>query len=187
MIENRWMSPLILSLLVTLFVSVTLVAQTTNATISGTVTDETGGVIPGVELAVTDVDRGTSRTTVSDDEGRYTVPELVPGNYEVAASLAGFQTAVRSGLTLTVGRHAVVDLVLSIGAISERVVVTGEAPTVETTTSTISGLVDQNKIRDLPLNGRSFSDLVTLQMGTSAFSVGGTNSSSGFGKKMSIS
>ena len=133
--------------------SVAALGQSTNATISGTVSDETGGVVPGVEVLVTHLDRGTTRTIVSDDEGRYSAPELQLGSYQVEAALTGFQTAVRTGITLTVGRHAVVDLVLSIGEISERVVVTGEVATVETTSSTISGLVDAKKIRDLPLNG----------------------------------
>jgi len=169
--------------------SAAALGQAASAAISGTVQDETGGVLPGVEVLITNTDRGTTRTTVSDDEGRYNVPELELGGYEVEAGLAGFQTAVRSGITLTVGRHAVVDLVLSIGEISERVVVTGEAPTVETTSSTISGLVDAQKIRDLPLNGRSFSDLALLQMGVSKLNViaSGQGATSGFGTKISVS
>jgi hypothetical protein len=99
----------------------------------------------------------------------------------------GFETAVRNGIGLTVGRHAVVDPVLAIGEIRERLVVTGEAPAVQTRTSSLSGLADEKKIRDLPLNGRSFSDLVTLQMGTTVLSLGTANSVSGFGKKISIS
>ena len=169
--------------------SVAALGQSTNATISGTVSDETGGVVPGVEVLVTHLDRGTTRTIVSDDEGRYSAPELQLGSYQVEAALTGFQTAVRTGITLTVGRHAVVDLVLSIGEISERVVVTGEVATVETTSSTISGLVDAKKIRDLPLNGRSFTDLALLQMGVAKLNIiaTGQGSTSGFGTKISIS
>ena len=178
---------LVLGLIVALFVPVSGLAQATSATILGTVTDETGGVLPGVEVTVTNLERGTTRTAISDDEGRYRAPELQLGDYEVSAMLSGFQTAVRSGITMTVGRQAVVDLVLSVGEITERIVVTGEAPTVETTSSTISGLVDEAKIRDLPLNGRSFSDLVTLQMGTAKLTLGSSGSTSGFGPKISIS
>ena len=166
--------------------SVAAMAQSTNATISGKVTDETGGVLPGVEISFTNLDRGATRSTVSDDEGRYTAPELPLGNYEIEAVLTGFQTAVRSGISLTVGRHAVVDLVLSIGSIQERVVVTGEAPAVETTSSTISGLVDERKIRDLPLNGRSFSDLMTLQMGVVKLGIGTRGAAAGTGAKISV-
>ena len=180
-------STLVLGLIVALFVPVTGLAQTTSGTILGTVADETGGVLPGVEVTVTNLDTGATRLAISDDEGRYRAPEVAPGNYEISAALAGFTTAVRSGINMTVNRQARVDLTLSVGNISERVVVTGEAPAVDTTSSTIVGLVDEAKIRDLPLNGRSFSDLVTLQMGTFELPTGSSNSASGFGTKISIS
>ena len=185
--SNKLFCIAVFSLTLAGLLSAAALGQATGATISGTVSDESGGILPGVEVAVTNTDRGSTRNTISDDEGRYSAPELALGNYQIEAVLTGFQTAVRSGITLTVGRHAVVDLVLRIGEISERVVVTGEAPTVDTTSSTISGLVDEAKIRDLPLNGRSFSDLVTLQMGTVVLPIGAKNSASGFGPKISIS
>ncbi len=103
-------------------------AQVTTGAISGTVSDETGGVLPDVEVVITHVDTGATRSVVSDDEGRYSAPSLSLGNYEVQAALTGFQTAVRAGIRLTVGREAIVDLQLQIGSISERVVVEGEAP-----------------------------------------------------------
>ena len=180
-------STLVLGLIVALFVPVTGLAQGTSGNILGTVADESGGVLPGVEVTVTNVDTGTTRLAISDDEGRYRVPEVVPGNYEISAALTGFTTAVRSGISMTVNRQARVDLTLSVGEITERVVVTGEAPAVDTTSSTIVGLVDERKIRDLPLNGRSFSDLITLQMGTFELPTGASNSASGFGTKISIS
>ncbi len=140
-------------------------AQVTTGTISGTVSDETGGVLPGVEIQVTQVDTGATRSVVSDDEGRYSAPSLSLGNYEVQAALTGFQTAVRSGIRLTVGREAIVNVQLQIGSISERVVVEAEAALVESTSSTVAGLVDDQQIRDLPLNGRSFAQLAALQEG----------------------
>jgi hypothetical protein len=81
---------------------------------------------------------------------------------KVRAELAGFQTAIRQGLTLNLGQEAVVNLTLSVGAITEQVIVTGAAPLVETTSSAVSGLVDDRQIRDLPLNGRSFTELAVL-------------------------
>jgi hypothetical protein len=179
----------VLSLILVCLFPVVSLAQGSGGTILGTVADETGGVLPGVEVTVTNLERGTTRTVISDDEGRYRAPEVQLGDYEISAALTGFQTAVRTGITMTVGRQAVVDLVLSVGAISERVVVTGEAPTVNTTSSTISGLVDERKIRDLPLNGRSFSDLALLQMGISKLNIisSGQGSTSGFGTKFSVS
>jgi hypothetical protein len=102
---------------------------------------------------------------ISDDRGSYRAVLLPVGPYEVRAELPGFQTTVRSGLSLTVGREAVVNLELRVGEITEQVFVTGEASLVETTQSTVSDLVDARKIRDLPLNGRDFAQLAMLQAG----------------------
>ena len=141
------------------------VAQTITGNIIGTVSDETGAVLPGVEITVQNQDTGISRTVVSNDEGSYRAQSLASGPYEVRAELAGFQTLIRTGIGLTVGQQAVVNLTLQIGAISEQVVVTGEASLVETTQSTVSELVDEKKISDLPLNGRNFIQLALLQSG----------------------
>ncbi len=141
------------------------VAQVITGSITGTVSDETGAVLPGVEVTVQNQDTGVSRTTISDDQGAYRAISLSLGPYEVRAELAGFQTIIRSGITLTVGREAVVDLTLRVGAITEQVFVTGEAPLVETTRATVADLVDEKKIRDLPLNGRDFIQLAILQAG----------------------
>ena len=140
-------------------------AQVTRATIAGAVTDETGALIPGAEITVTNTDTGISRSTVSNDEGRYFAPDLSLGNYQVEAALPGFQTSVRSGIQLTLGRAAIVDFTLSVGEIAERVTVTGEAPLVETTQSVLADLVEQRTITELPLNGRSFTELALLQAG----------------------
>ena len=139
-----------------------------SATISGTVSDDSGGILPGVSVIVTHLDTSRVREVVTDDEGRYRATSLALGNYEVEAGLTGFQTTVRSGITLTVGQQAVIDLTLSVGSITERVVVTGDAPLVDTTSSTVTSLVDDRTIRDLPLNGRDFSQLATLQVGVYA-------------------
>ncbi|MDA2935294.1 carboxypeptidase regulatory-like domain-containing protein, partial [Acidobacteria bacterium AH-259-D05] len=148
-----------------LFASSLAWAQVTRGTISGTVKDETGALIPGVEVIVTNIDTGATRTVLTGDEGLYIATDLALGNYEVEASLAGFQTAVRSGIQLTVGREVVVDMTLRVGEITERVTVTGEAPLVETTQSVLGDLVDDKIIRDLPLNGRDFTELALLQAG----------------------
>ncbi len=140
-------------------------AQVSTGRISGTVSDETGALIPGVDITATNVDTGRTRSLVSDDEGRYVAPNLSLGAYEVEASLAGFQTAVRSGIQLSVGREVVVNITLRVGEISERVTVTGDAPLVETTQSVLADLVDSKIIRDLPLNGRDFTELALLQAG----------------------
>ena len=177
----------ILTLLVASLVSIAGLGQTSNAIVSGTVKDQSSRIIPGVGITITNTDKGTSRTTVSDDEGRYTLPELAPGTYQIAAGLTGFQSYIHSGIILSVGQHAVVNVVLSVGQVQEQVVVSGVAPVVNTETSTMSGLVDQKQIADLPLNGRSIADLVSLEAGTAVLTVGASNSASGFGRKISIS
>ena len=144
---SRWAGLWILTFLIFLALPQvsTLEGQGTTATVSGTVQDETGGVLPGVSISVEEVDTGSIRSAVSDDLGRYRVPLLEPGTYEIQAELSGFQTAVHTGVKLEVGANAVIDLSLTIGEITERVVVQGQAPLVETTTTSMAGLVDDKK------------------------------------------
>ena len=163
-----------------------LLAQETTATISGTVKDETGAILPGVSVTIRNADTGQTRSVISDDEGRYVALELSPGTCEVTVSLAGFQTAVRTGINLTVGRHAVVDMLLKVGAMDEKVLVSGEAPLVETTSSSLAGLVGDKQIRDLPLNGRNFVQLTLLETGVVQARSAGTSAIVGTGLKMSF-
>ena len=149
--------------------TVFVLPQMTNANISGTVKDDTGAVLPGSSVVVRNLDTGAVREVVTGDMGTYRAPNLSLGNYEVRAELVGFKTEVRRGIVLTVGRQAVVDFSLQVGEITEEVVVTGEAPLVETQNSTLSGLVEGKQIMDLPLNGRSLDQLIALQAGTNTF------------------
>ncbi len=136
-----------------------------SATILGVVQDETDAVLPGVSVTATSLETNQSRTVISDDEGRYRVSQLSSGTYEVQAELSGFSTGVRRPIVITLDSQTVVNFSLSIGQITERVVVTGEAALVETTSAVTSGLVDDRQIRDLPLNGRDFVQLALLQEG----------------------
>jgi outer membrane receptor protein involved in Fe transport len=147
-------------------------AQVTTGTISGIVQDQSGAAIAGAEVTVKNVDTGTARTLTSDAGGRYTAPDLPLGNYEVQAQHSGFQTEVRSGINITVGREAVVNLGLRVGQLSEKVTITGEAPLVESTSSALSSLVDDRTIRDLPLNGRSYDQLALTQPGVVSMGAG---------------
>lgn len=181
-------SRLLLIATLCIFASVSAgLSQSTTGTILGTVKDQSGGVLPGVSVTVKNTDTGATREVVTDDGGRYKATALTLGNYTAEAGLAGFQTEVRSGIKLTIGREAQVDFTLGVGEISEKVQVTGDAPIVETTNTAITALVDDKTIRDLPLNGRSFSDLVTLQMGAVPQVLGAKSSASGFGLKISVS
>ena len=164
MSRNRTLMSLI-SLCVFLVISVPAYGQLNTATLSGTATDLTGGVLPGVTITLTQVETGRVRNTITGDEGRFQATSLEVGTYEVAAELVGFQTLIQDGIQLTVGAQRVLDFVLSPGNISERVTVTADAALVDTTTSSVGGLVDDQQIRDLPLNGRDYVQLTTLQAG----------------------
>jgi hypothetical protein len=161
-------------------------AQDTTGTILGTITDASGAVLPGVTVSIKNTDTSQSRTVVSDAAGRYRVPLLAPGHYEVTAQISGFQTMVRSGITVTVGQQAVVDARMSLGNVSESITVEGAAPLVETTTGTISNVVTEQQLGSMPLNGRDITQLVLLQPGVvmSRSSVQGSNV--GQGTKMSV-
>src|SRR5213594_2358744 len=156
-------------------------AQVSTATIAGVAQDASGAVIPGVSITIKNVGTGRARTATSDEGGRYTVPELTLGDYEVQAQLPGFQTEVRSGITLTVGRVAVVNIALMVGQLSDKVSITAEAPLVESTTSAMSSLVDERTIRDLPLNGRSYDQLALLQPGVVTVGAGQASVAFDFG------
>lgn len=140
-------------------------AQLTTGTISGTVTDASGAAVPGAAVVLKNVDTGISRNTTTGPAGRYEAPNLPVGRYEVSATSTGFQTSVRAGIELTVGRNAVVDHQLQVGEVTQQVTVTGEAPLVETNSATVSQLVDAKKVEDLPLNNRDLTQLSFLQPG----------------------
>jgi len=184
------MSKKIHYLWVTLLVSLTCaglaLAQVTTGTISGTVRDETGAVLPGVTINAVNTDTGVARTVISDDEGRYHAVNLAVGPYEIRAELTGFQSSLRSGVQLTIGREAVVDFALRVGEISETIEVTGEAPLVETTGAAISGLIEEKRILELPLNGRSFEQLATLELGVNWARGAGTGEEQGRANQISI-
>ena len=140
-------------------------AQVTTGQVSGTVADSTGAMIPGATVTLRNVEWGNSCRVQTDAAGVYTAPQLTLGMYEITAETAGFQTVVRTGVEMTVGRQAVVDFTMQVGAVSERITVTGEAPLLETTNATVADLVSESQMRELPLNGRSFTDLTAIQPG----------------------
>jgi len=144
-------------------------AQITTATISGTIKDETGGVLPGVDVVITNLDTGLTRSTVSDSKGYFAVPGLTPGRYEARAALQGFATGVQSGIVLAVSQQAALNLTLKVGTASETITVSGESPLVEVRTSALSAVVTEKTIEELPLNGRNYITLATLQPGIIQF------------------
>jgi hypothetical protein len=153
---------------VTLLVTATLRAQVSGV-ISGTVLDSSGAVLPGVEVAVQNLETGATRAAVSNGTGRYSVLSLPIGRYEVRAQKEGFRAEVRTGISLAVGQEDTVDLVLQLGEIQQQVTVNGEAPLISATTTEASDLVGERQVKDLPLNGRSYDELLTLNPGVVNF------------------
>ena len=139
-------------------------AQTV-ASISGGVTDSSGAGVAGATVTVKSVEPVRQRVVTVDDTGRYDVESLGIGQYEIRAEATGFRPEVRTGITLVVGQHAEVNLSLRLGEVQEAVVVQGEIPAVSVTTQDISGLVGERQVKDLPLNGRSYDQLLTLNPG----------------------
>src|SRR5262245_15205287 len=142
-------------------------AQTATATILGVVRDATGALVPGVSITVKHTESGLTRTVVSGEQGAYDVRVLPVGAYEITTMIPGFKQVVRSGINLVVGQEAVVDLTLEVGAPAEQVTVSEEIPLVNTTTASTSGVITEQQIKELPLNGRSFDNLILLNVGVS--------------------
>ena len=181
-------------LVVVLFgVVVNLHAQVAGGTISGTVTDSSGRVINKVEITITNVATGVTRVVTTNDEGFYSAPNLLPGTYELKFSSSGFKVEARKNIELTVGALVGLDQTLRVGSISETVVVQTEIPAVQLSTSELSAVVNATTVRELPLNGRSWTDLAQLQPGVSAihtqpdFSAGTDRGNRGFGQQLTIS
>jgi outer membrane receptor protein involved in Fe transport len=156
-------------------------------TISGTVLDPSGAAIAGANVTVRNTGTALTREVVSDSQGRYFAPELLIGDYEIVATQAGFQRLVRSGITLTVGAQAVVDLQMSIGTAEQTVSVTAEVSQVETTSSAMSMLINTTQMRQLPLNGRNVEQLILLAPGAVAYPNGNQTALVGRGTPFAIS
>jgi hypothetical protein len=140
------------------------------ATISGTVTDASGGAVPEATVTVRSLETGATRAVTTDEGGSFRVFALAVGQQEVKAEKTGFKTALRTGISLVVGQEAVVNLQLEVGELVQQVTVSAELPLVNTTTAPVSGLVGERQVKDLPLNGRSFDNLLTLNAGAINYS-----------------
>lgn len=186
MIKYRILS---VALVCAILLSVVARAQVSMGTISGTVRDASGAVVPGAKVVVLNQDTGLSRTIETDANGHYSVPSLNLGTYRVTGAHEGFATEGHSGIVLTVGAEAVVDLTLAVGSAMQTVEVTGGAPLVESTTASLGSLVDDKAIRALPLNGRSYDQLATIQPGVTLTNPGppsGTVFNFGTGRRFSV-
>src|SRR4029077_6058 len=132
------------------------------AQINGTVRDQTGAVLPGVEVTATQTDTGISRSTVSDESGSYILPNLAVGPYRLEATLPGFRAFVQTGIVLQVNASVLINPVLAVGQVTEQVEVQANAALVETRNVGVGQVIENERILELPLNGRLVTDLVTL-------------------------
>ncbi len=140
-------------------------AQVSGATLSGVVTDTSGALISKASVSIRNTDTGVTRNITSNSEGFYSAPNLAPGNYEVTVSYKGFSTVLQKGIVLTVSAQQTFSPVLAVGKFDQTVVVTEAPPTIESSSSTISATVDGTTVRELPLNGRDWTSLATLEPG----------------------
>src|SRR5580693_8148495 len=161
-----------------LAISVPVLSQTVTGRILGTVADQSGAAVAGATVVLTDLQRGTSRTVLTDESGNYVAPELQPGTYRVRAEAKGFKTVERPNIPVEVGTDLRVDITLPAGSVSETVVVTDEVPLIDTTSSTLGGTLSNAQINDLPLNGRNYENLLQLRPGVMRYPGGGFSTTS---------
>jgi Carboxypeptidase regulatory-like domain len=166
-IGKRIGASLCLLFLAVLFFAAHAQGQAETASISGTATDPSGGAVAGAKVEATNVGTNVVQNTITDPAGRYTLADLAVGTYNVSATSAGFKTVVHTNVVLSVGGSVVVDFSLPIGQITQTVNVESDVSRVETTTSEVSTLISPEQMRDLPLNGRNFEQLLTLAPGVS--------------------
>ena len=150
------------ALLAALFLHAPASHTQVSAAISGRVTDPSGATVSGATVTTKNVETGESRSTVTDDAGRYWVPSIPVGTYEVHVTKANFQEYIQEGIHLVVGQQATMDFTLQLGQVSQQLKVDADAPVINVTAADISGLVGEEQVKDLPLNGRSYDNLLTL-------------------------
>ncbi|MFZ1205424.1 MAG: carboxypeptidase-like regulatory domain-containing protein [Candidatus Acidiferrales bacterium] len=137
------------------------------ANLTGTITDSSGAALVGAKVVATNEGTGISESAAADAAGRYKIPDLLIGTYDVQATLSGFQTVIHKGIVLAVGTNPVVDFSLPVGQISQTVNVEGNVSQVQTQTAAVSTLVSPEQLQNLPLNGRNFEQLISLAPGVS--------------------
>ena len=168
-------------------------AQVSGGSFTGRVTDPSGAVVPNAKVVVQNTATGVATTIATNSAGVYSAPALNPGTYEITVAAPGFVTSVRAGLTLTVGAQESINFALQVGSVQKTVTVTGAAPMIQTTNSTISAVVNEASVQQLPLNGRSWTDLAALQPGVDtiltqpSFNTGSDRGNRGYGGEVTIS
>jgi hypothetical protein len=158
--------------------SLAALAQSTAGRVLGSVTDQTGAAVAGATVVVTDTQRGTSRSLVTDVSGGYVAPDLIPGTYKIHIQAKGFKSSERPNVTIEVATDVRADFTLQPGNVSEVITVSGEIPLLNTTSSTLGGTLSNQEINDLPLNGRNYENLLQLRPGVMRYPGGGFSTTS---------
>jgi hypothetical protein len=174
------------SWIVILFVTLSLlclpaISQSTAGRVLGTITDASGASVAGATVIVTDTQRGSAHTYVTDASGDYVAPDLIPGTYKVHVEAKGFKTAERPSVTVEVATDVRADFSLQAGNVSEVITVTEEVPLLNTTSSTLGGTLSNQEINDLPLSGRNYENLLQLRPGVMRYPGGGFSTTSANG------
>jgi hypothetical protein len=164
-------------LLVPLFPEL-LGAQTDTGRILGSVTDQTGASLAGASVTVTDLQRGTMRALTTTQAGDYVIPDLAPGLYKVRVEAHGFRSSERTGIQVSVASDVEINFTLQTGQATETVVVSVQAPLIDTTSSTLGGTLSNEEINNLPLNGRNYENLLQLRPGVMRYPGGGFSTTS---------
>jgi hypothetical protein len=180
-----------MALLLSVLCSSPLQGQVVGGTISGRINDGSGAAIPSAKISLKNVATGVTTTMTTNTQGIFNAPNLLPGDYEARVSAPGFETSVQNGITVAVGSQQVLNYTMKVGTINETIEVTAVTSDLQLASSTIGGVEDSKTIVELPLNGRSWTDLATLQPGVSAIRIMAPVSSTdrlgrGFGVELSI-
>jgi hypothetical protein len=154
-----------------LFVPSAAYSQQSSATINGTIKDSSGAVVEGATVALTNVATSVSRVGVSNSAGDYVLIDILPGTYTMKVTKTGFSSITQQQITLSVNQTATYDFTLSVGATQQSVTVEGAAVAIEASTSELGTVINEQAVQDLPLNGRNFTQLLTLTPGASPVSV----------------
>lgn len=191
--KNRLVAVGFLLAALSVLLPLTSKAQVSGATLTGTVTDASGAVVGNAEISITNQATGEVRSVKVDTAGVYSAPNLLPGKYDVSSTATGFATTIQKGVVLTIGAQQLLNFKMQVGKVSEKIEVKDEAPPVQLGDSTISGVISEHAVQQLPLNGRDWTSLATLQPGVD--SVGSVQANTGgpdrarrgYGVQMTIS
>jgi hypothetical protein len=161
-------------------------AQVTGS-MSGLIEDATSSPVGSATVTIRSLETGAARTTQTDSTGHFQATALPLGQQEVKVEKMGFKTQVRTGVNLAVGQEAVVNVKLEVGEISQQVTISEEAPLINTTTADVSGMVTSREVKDLPLNGRSFDNLITLNAGAIGYALKSAQTTTSNGNTFAVS